>query len=212
MTVEVERAIGDRFFEDGPRLERLDVEFANRYLAALATHRAGDAPTRSWQVAFDAADDWWPIVLQHLLLGMNAHINLDLGIAAARVSPGSEIHGLEADFNKINLILARLVDDVQRELAEIWPALTLLDYIAGRSDDAVINFSMERAREFAWGTALELANLSEPEQAERIERLDRTVAAIGRRVRHPGFVVGTVTRIIRLGERGGVRRIIDVLR
>lgn len=212
VTIEVRRGIEEGFFDDGQRMERLDVEFANRYLAALDAHRRGDTPTRSWRIAFAAADDWWPIVLQHLLLGMNAHINLDLGIAAARVSPGSRIHGLEADFKRINVILARLVADVQRELAEIWPALTLLDRIAGRSDDAVVNFSMERARDFAWATALQLASLSEGDQATRIERLDGHVAAIGRRVRHPGLLVGTVLRIVRLGERGGIGRTIDILR
>jgi hypothetical protein len=33
-------------------------------------------PTRSRQLAFEASNRWWLIVLQHLLLAMNAHINL----------------------------------------------------------------------------------------------------------------------------------------
>jgi len=43
----------------------------------------GQTPTESWVKAFDATEFWWLIVLQHLLMDMNAHINLDLGIAAA---------------------------------------------------------------------------------------------------------------------------------
>jgi hypothetical protein len=124
--------IADGVFENGERMERLDVIFANRYLEAIAQHRDGKIPTVSWQLAFEASKRYWPIVLQHLLLGMNAHINLDLGIAAARTSPGGAIYDLENDFNKINEILAALVDGVERELARIWPMLKLLDRIAGK--------------------------------------------------------------------------------
>jgi hypothetical protein len=158
VTAAVREEIQAGGFEDGPRMERLDVVFANRYLAALDKHRDGDTPTRSWAFAFAVADRWWPIVLQHLLLGMNAHINLDLGIAAATVAPGHEIHGLRRDFDRINHILARLGDESQRELAEVWPALELLGKIAGKTDDAIINFSIEKARSCAWRTALDLAS------------------------------------------------------
>ena len=90
VTVEVKRGIEERVFDDGPRMERLDVVFAKRYLDAFDAYMEGGAPTRAWVLAFETTGQWWPIVLQHLLLGMNAHINLDLGIAAARVSPGSQ--------------------------------------------------------------------------------------------------------------------------
>ncbi|UCF21072.1 MAG: hypothetical protein JSU87_06710 [Gemmatimonadota bacterium] len=212
VTIEVRQGIADGFFEDGRRMERLDVAFANRYLEAFYQLRRGDAPTSSWRVAFSAAGDWWPIVLQHLLLGMNAHINLDLGIAAAAVSPGDEIRSLESDFKRINAILARLVDDVQGELAEIWPALRLLDRVAGRADDAIVNFSMEKARQYAWKTAVRLAPLGPAAQVDLIRELDREVAAIGRVVRAPGVILGFVTKIIRLRERGSVESIIDILR
>jgi hypothetical protein len=37
------------------RSERLDVIFANRYLAALEAYQGGGRPTRSWLAAFEAA-------------------------------------------------------------------------------------------------------------------------------------------------------------
>jgi len=58
-------------------------------------------------------------VPQHLLLGMNAHINLDLGVAAARVCPADQLPNLKNDFDRINLILSDLIGAVQEELAEI---------------------------------------------------------------------------------------------
>ena len=45
-----------------------------------------------WKKAFDSSTHYWPIVLQHLLMGMNAHINLDLGIAAAEISKNKDIN------------------------------------------------------------------------------------------------------------------------
>jgi hypothetical protein len=85
VTAEVKAGIARAGFEDGARMEQLDVAFANRYLDAWTHKEQGVRITESWEVAFDCSRDYWPVVLQHLLLGMNAHINLDLGIAAAMV-------------------------------------------------------------------------------------------------------------------------------
>ncbi len=212
VTVRVKEGIADGFFDDGERMERLDVLFANRYLEAFEQYQNNEAPTTSWQIAFDASRQWWPIVLQHLLLGMNAHINLDLGIAAARTSPGDAVHDLKSDFNKINEILAALVDGVERELAHIWPILGLLDRVAGRTDEALINFSMKKARDHAWNVVETLAPLEATEQMSQIDHLDKEIAALGRKVRHPGLIIGTVTKTIRLGERGTIPQIIDILK
>src|SRR5262245_55821690 len=78
VTVRVKQEIANGFFENGPRMERLDVIFANRYLDAYSRWRRGEKPTDVWKLALDATEMWRPLVLQHLLLGMNAHINLDL--------------------------------------------------------------------------------------------------------------------------------------
>ena len=73
--------INNKDFEDGVRMERLDVTFANRYLDAFYSWIAGKQITNSWKIAFDSVAQSKSLVIQHLLLGMNAHINLDLGIA-----------------------------------------------------------------------------------------------------------------------------------
>lgn len=211
VTAAVKARLADDFFDDAARMERLDVVFANRYLRALHEYESGRDPGAAWRVAFDTARRWWPIVLQHLLLGMNAHINLDLGIAAATVAPGAEIHALRSDFQRINAILASLVDEVSDELAEVWPLLRLLDWLGGRSDEAIINFSMEQARDFAWLSALRLAPLSAGEQAVCIAELDAEVAGIANLVRRPGPLIGLAARVVRLGERRTVPEIIEIL-
>lgn len=212
VTLEVKEGIIAGLFENGERMERLDVIFANRYLEAIAQNRNSKIPTVSWQLAFEASKKYWPIVLQHLLLGMNAHINLDLGIAAARTSPGEAIYDLKNDFNKINEILAALIDGVERELSQIWPALKLLDRIAGKTDEAVINFSIEKARDHAWKVAEDLAPLEQADQMLKINELDKQVAILGGLIRNPGIIIGLVTKIIRIGERGTVPKIISILK
>ena len=211
VTIKVKEGIANSTFEDGPRMERLDVIFANRYLQAYNQHSQKELTTQSWEVTFLAANSYWPIVLQHLLMGMNAHINLDLGIAAAQTSPGREIDGLQNDFNTINTILASLVDQVENELAEVWPVLGFLDRAIGRTDEAVINFSMTKARDAAWNVAKRLAPLDESAQESEIKLIDESVAKIGRLVYKPGFLISSVTKIIRLGERSSVKDIIQIL-
>jgi len=212
VTASVKQGIHDGIFDDRERMERLDVVFANRYLEAVEADERGEAPTLSWQVAFEAADTWRPIVLQHLLLGMNAHINLDLGIAAAAAAPGAELESLHNDFNRINDVLANLVGGVKEELSTVWPALRLLDRLAGTKEDRVINFSMTQARDQAWRHAQRLAPLSEAERGARIEKLDHWVSDFGRLVWRPGYKARAITLWIRLRERGSVPEIIDLLR
>jgi Family of unknown function (DUF5995) len=156
----VKEGIAESRFDGGPRMERLNVTFANRYLSALDEFRHGQQPTRCWHVSFEAADSWRPIILQQLLLSMNAHINLDLGIAAAQTWPGDELLSLQHDFNQINNILTRLVGQVQSEIEEVSPWIKFLDHIDRKADVAIVNFSMDKARASAWDLVTKLAPLS----------------------------------------------------
>jgi len=210
--LKVARGISQGQFEDGSRMERLDVLFANRYLDAFELFQQGRAVSASWRLVFETTAEWWPIVLQHLLLGINAHINLDLAIAAAATSPATELPGLRNDFNRINGILAALVDDVKAELTAVWPLLGLVDYVSGRGDDVLIHFSMTKARDCAWQAAERLAAASPAEHDSLVKEFDARVVVIGRLVRRPGVLAGATTQLIRLGERKTVREVIEILK
>lgn len=212
VTVALQQGIAARRFEDGARMERLDVVFANRYLEALDSYRRGGAPTRSWYAAFDAASSRRVVILQHLLLGMNAHINLDLGIAAAEVCPGPDIAQLEHDFMAINTLLAELETGVEREVCSLSPWIDRLAHIDPRVGRVVANFSMEKARDCAWRTALRLAPLSDAERSEAIRGIDAEVALLGGLVRRPvGYVINFNLILVRLRETWDVRKVIAVL-
>lgn len=211
VTVKVKQGIDDGFFEDGPRMQRLDVIFANRYLDAFEQWRGGGESSAAWGYAFAVTGQFWPIVLQHLLMGMNAHINLDLGIAAARTVPAPELPLLRPDFDRINTILSGLVGDVQNELAEVWAPLRILNRFLGGTEDKIINFSMGRARDFAWSVAGQLAPLNQAEQHHWIAKLDADIVIVAKLIRRPGFKLGLVTKAVRLGERTTIPETIRIL-
>jgi hypothetical protein len=199
-------------FEDPAWMTRLDVVFATRYLDALAAFQAGGPPSKSWKVAFLAAADPEPIILQHLLLGMNAHINLDLGIAAATVAPGAALPALHDDFMKINAILASLVQTVIAELSQVSPLLGLLAQVVGTGNDLKIaNFGLDTARDWAWGFAEILAPLTPAQQALKIATVDSLIAGFGQTLWHPDPILSALYRVIRSAETASVAEIIEVL-
>lgn len=204
VTARVKLGVEGGEFDDGPRMARLDVVFANRYLVAADALDRGAPATESWRVAFAAGAAWRPIVLQHLLLGMNAHINLDLGIAAAEVAPGAALAGLEGDFHRINDILAALVGGVQADLAHVWPAFGWFDRVLGTTDESVANFSMRVARDSAWALATALAPLDAGAREARIAAKDAETAAFGRWLRGPGVLAEAALVVVRATERGSV--------
>lgn len=165
-------------FDDGERMERLLTVFAGRYFEAYDDYRSGGRATEAWRVCFEAADDSSLIVLQHLLLGMNAHINLDLGIAAATVMQDAELAPLRGDFDRINEVLQSLIDDVNADLTQVWLPLRFLNRIGRRSSERVTDFSMRRARDHAWGLAERLSRLPPDEWASTIEEADRAAAEL----------------------------------
>lgn len=210
VTVRVHEGIKTGFFDDPERMARLDVEFANRYLDAVDTFRRAGRPTRSWHTTFEAARRWRPLILQHLLVAINAHINLDLGIATATTAPGDSLHALRRDFERVNEILAAIVAEVQRNLVEVSPWLGWLDRIGGRSDDEVVRFSIVVARAEAWRFATELAPLPQDAWPAAISARDARVARLADSVLHPGFL-STGLLVIRIRESSDVRRVLTAL-
>ena len=211
VTVRVRDGIAAGEFEDGERMERLDVIFANRYLAALEQYQNDIQPTNSWVIAFQSAKKWNLLILQHLLMGINAHINLDLGIAAVETKSGASLQELENDFMTINKILSDLLDVVQDKIDALSPGFNLIDKIGGRTDEAIMNFSIQRARDEAWKFANELAALNPEEQQKKIAEKDKQIEALAKIVRNPGWFIKTILFLIRMFETSRVSKVINVL-
>jgi hypothetical protein len=198
-------------FDDPARMEQLTVTFGNRYLAAIEAHDTGGQPPHCWTVAFASAPRWRPLIIQHLLLGINAHINYDLGIAAAEVAPAEQLPALRRDFVAINDLLAELLDVVQDRIAEVSPWMTIFDRVGGRTDEAIANFSMERARDAAWREAEALVALPAGDRAAAEAELDRRVARFSMVVARPGRLITSAAFLIRVREANDPAVVIDAL-
>jgi hypothetical protein len=207
----VQRGIVNGRFQDGTRMARLDVVFANRYLDAIEAYHAGRPLSRSWRVAFDAASTWPPLVLQHLMLGMNAHIMLDLGVAAAETAPGRALPALERDFAEINRLLGEMVDDVQRRIASVSPWMHVLDTVGLRTDESLCGYCLTKARDVSWGVAERLAPLGGAEREREIALLDAAATALSVPIRAPGPMARAALLGVRLRESADVSQVIDAL-
>jgi hypothetical protein len=211
MTVAVRDGIGNNIFEDGARMERLDTAFANRYLQAWAAYTSQQRCSNAWYTTFEACRNQKLVVLQHLVAGVNAHINLDLGIAAAAVAPGASIFAMQRDFDKINDVIASLLQGIQDSLCKIWFPLRAIESITNNNQDAVLNFSIVTARKAAWANALALAFIPDELRDIHINTIDAAVVTIASGIINPGIATEMLLLPVREMEDRDVGKNIDLL-
>jgi Family of unknown function (DUF5995) len=199
ITIAIGTAVSQGKFQDGPRMQRFDVTFATRYFDALNGyfHPTQFAkPTRSWRVTFDAASRPEPIILQHLLAGVNTHIDLDLGIAAQTVAPRGNLEALHDDFNTVNAVLASQVSGVVNELDELSPALADLYHVLTNNEIFLIDEAVKTLRDSAWTFARILA--LEPGLAHPVTiwARDQKVSTQAELIYDPPGLIGLLNEIV----------------
>ncbi|MEP0711369.1 DUF5995 family protein [Algoriphagus sp.] len=196
-------------FEDNPRMEKLDVLFAGRFIDAYDSWRKAKKPTESWLLAFEASNSSKHLVLQHLFLGINAHINLDLGISAADTMGTEPIAGIQKDFNKINAVLAELVDGVKANISAVSPIFGWLIPLAKGRDEMLLNFSIQLARDGAWKYAGEYYSCDD--RATSIQERDANIAKLAKKLINPGKFLLFMVKIVSFAEWKSVSRTMDQL-
>ncbi len=184
VTAEIQNEIVLGNFEDNARMEIFDVAFANYYIDAYNGYTRQTPISKSWQFAFSAKNE--PLtILQHIMLGINTHINLDLGLAASTVMQGQQIADIENDFNIVNTILGNIVNEMQDRLSRVSPLLFLLDLAGKNTDEEIINFSLGKARALSWYNANLLWGLGVGHQDDAIHQMDNTVLRLGEFIKAP---------------------------
>lgn len=212
VTCSVKEGIANHVFDNGPRMEQFDIIFAQRYLDAWNEWKTGRQPTTSWKIAFEAATSEKDIVLQHLLLGMNAHINLDLGIATVETMQGAPIADIQNDFNKINDILGSLVTQVENCLVKINPLMSLLALHKFNYDELLVQFSIDEARKGAWEFATLLSGKTGIDFTNCIAARDEKIGELAANLARPDswFLRATV-RLVYWFEKKNVEKNICAL-
>jgi Family of unknown function (DUF5995) len=231
VTAAVKAGIATNQFENGPRMEMLDVLFANRYLTALDQWKKGQPLSGCWAVAFEATKRRSYLFLQHLLLGMNAHINLDLGIAAvecvkaqaaakagadatvpAATGGNAAMQTIQSDFNAINAIIGSLTYEVTNDINRVSPLMSLLGLHADNTESLLVQFSITNARDGAWCFAEELGQKTSTADVDAcIAARDQDITALGRAVIVGKGMIGLTLWIIHLFEWKRPARIVRAL-
>ena len=211
VTDKVKQGIQANEFEDGERMEKLDVAFANRYLEAFSQWRMQKQASGPWQVAFDATEKSSLLVVQQLLLGINAHINFDLGIAAVEVAPGNTLQSLHRDFNSINEILALMTYQVISEINRISPLFSLIGWHATNYESVLIQFSIENARDGAWAFAENLSIASEEEYEALLMKREAGIKKLAEQLAKPAFMIRITHLFVHLVEWKNPAKIIRAL-
>ena len=184
VTADVAEGMRTGKFEDVERMERLAVTFADYYLRVLSGEVS---PPRCWQATWEVAGDPNLIIVQHLLLAFNAHVNHDLAQAVVDVAP--DVGGLDAvrrDFDSINDVLASAFDTVIDDLDRVsrWSG-----EVAACGGGRLFNFSLRVARAQAWDAAERLHALDDDGRRAYVAELDRLVSVLAYLITRPALVV-----------------------
>ncbi len=200
VTDRVQAAITDGRFGDGERMARFARTFADWYLGPRDGDRTRPA---CWKAADDVSADRRLLIVQHLLLGVNAHVNHDLPQVVVELADGeASLDVLRPDFEAINDILAETQPDVLRDLGRVagWTQLAV-----SRGGGRVFNFSLGRARAQAWQSAQRLHDLDATARAGEAADLDRLVTVLAYVITRPSAPVSWLLPIPRWLEHDDPR-------
>ncbi len=210
VTAAVLEAIRDGgFFDDDEVVEHLTIVFADLYFEAYDRYRGNRETALCWRVAFETAESPQPrMILQHLLLGMNAHINLDLGLATFEAA-GDDLTVVQADFVRVNEILFQILDALQGGLGEVSPRMDLLDRLGGQWDERMMRVGLGTCRDLAWAFANRLA--VGDDYPGVTSRRDADAAWVARAMLRPWSPVNLVARMVAKVESRDIVQVVASL-
>lgn len=189
VTAEVARCVATGAFEDGERMVRLATTFAGYYVKA---YREEIPRPRCWQATWDVCGDGRLLVVQHLLLGINAHINHDLPLAVV------DVDAPHADFLAVNNVLASVYTVVLRDLDGVarWT-----NEAARLGGGRLFNFSLRVARDQAWGASRRMLPLDAEDRAAYERELDDLVSVLAYLITRPTFPLSLAVPLFRRLEQ-----------
>ncbi len=168
-------------FDNGDGMARFADSFAGWYLRP----RSGTRPVPAcWQASWDVTGDRRLLIVQHLLTGINAHVNHDLPqVVVQLAAERGDLNGMRADFDAVNDVLSDTMPDVLRDLGRVsaW-----VNIAAARGGGRLFRFSLQAARAQAWRAAVRLDRLDGTARAADIAEIDRLVSVLAYLVTHQG--------------------------
>jgi hypothetical protein len=189
MTQNMLDAIDTGRFQDDVWVSNLLHRFTDYYFAALDQfdQHSPDTPV-VWQLAFDATRDEDVTTLQHLLLGVNAHINFDLVFTLVDLlAPewtdltDERCTQRHADHALVNRIIGETIDAVQDQVIDRHsPWYDFVDKLLGPVDEWLTSRLISHWREEVWNNAVRYLESVTPEERVALrQRIEQQAVQLG---------------------------------
>jgi hypothetical protein len=182
MTEHMLAAVERDEFHDSAWVHRLIGDFADYYFVALTAWEQATGGPQVWQHTFAVAM-WRDIaIVQHLLLGVNAHINYNLVLVLDDLLRPEWPHLSEyerrqrrADYDAVNRVIALTIDRVQDEvLVPYARAMRILDRAFGPLDEWCTAHLIRNWRNDVWRQAVQMIAANDrAECAAACQHVDR---------------------------------------
>jgi hypothetical protein len=183
VTNRIGASIQDGTFHDSATMDGFACSFASLYIGAFDQTIARP---RCWQATFDVVSDGRLLIVQHLLLAINAHVNHDLPFAVvAAADERGDLESIRPDFDAVNAVLERTYVDVQQELDAVSRWSNAAASIGG---GRLFNFSLVVARRQAWDAAQRIYPLDAAGRQEYQVELDKLVSVLAYLITRPPLV------------------------
>lgn len=202
VTERIALAATDGRFAEPDAMLRFAGEFAAWYLRP----RSGAPPIPGcWTAGWDVAGDGDLLIVQHLLLGMNAHINYDLpNVVTTLAVERGDLAGMRADFDAVNDVLVATMPDVLHDLGRLSKWVNLA---AARGGGRAFHFSLAAARAQAWRAAERMYRLDAAARPAAAAELDEAVRVLAYLVTQPGRPARWLVPIGRMLEANDPRQV-----
>lgn len=203
VTQRIGRAAADGRFEDAPGM----VDFARSFAGWYLRPRSGAEPIPgSWRAAWDVGDHRRLLIVQHLLLGINAHVNHDLAqVVIETADERGDVASIRPDFDAVNDVLADTMPDVLRDLGR---ASRWVNLAAAAGGGRLFTFSLTAARHQAWRYATRVWSMDAAGRSREAAALDESVRVLAYLVTRPGWPVRWLVPIARRLEEDDPRRVV----
>ncbi len=195
MTATMDRNVPDGLFLDPEWSAALTLRFAEMYFEADDAFEHGGCCPEPWAASFRAAGQDHVLVLEHALLGINAHIMYDLPRAVAETmvafgdtAPNAHHDALLSrrrfDFEVVNHLLAVTTDQVQDLIGQNFSrSVKVIDALASRVDEYVAEAFLRYARTQGWHSAVAMAFARDDREREIVRaQLERVAVDYASRI------------------------------
>lgn len=153
ITKNIQQKLSTGYFAVEALMHQLDICFAKYYFAALKNYCNKKPTPHCWQILFDLCKENCLYQIVYMGLGVNAHVNHDLGLALFDQITSMQF---ESDFIKVNTVIDQSLAEVLSFLEEKPPLLNIIKNKGRSVYGSYLKRLIRNWRQNAWNNYLGL--------------------------------------------------------